>query len=88
MRLIDADAMCADLATVDPQYETMIEWCIRVTVAQPTVDAVEVVRCKDCKYCSVDRHADGNVPNYVCIEMDCGVEADGFCSWGERKDDK
>ena len=36
-RLIDADEMCADLATVDPQYETMIEWCIQVTNAQPTV---------------------------------------------------
>lgn len=46
----------------------------------------EVVRCKDCKYCSVDRYADGNVPNYVCIDMDCGVEADGFCAWGERRE--
>lgn len=36
-RLIDADKMCADLATVDPQYETMIDWCIQVTNAQPTV---------------------------------------------------
>ena len=36
-RLIDADKMCADLVTVDPQYETMIEWCIQVTNAQPTI---------------------------------------------------
>ena len=36
-RLIDADAMCNDLATVDPRYETMIDWCIRVTEAQPTI---------------------------------------------------
>ena len=49
-RLIDADKMCDDLATVDRQYETMIDWAIRVTKAQPTVDAVPVVRCKDCKY--------------------------------------
>lgn len=39
MRLIDADKMCEDLATIDPQYETMIDWCIRVVNAQPTVDA-------------------------------------------------
>ena len=50
-------------------------------------NVVEVVRCKDCKYCSVDRYSDGNVPDYVCIEMDCGVEADGFCAWGERRKD-
>ena len=36
-RLVDADAMCNDLATVDPRYETMIDWCIRVTEAQPTI---------------------------------------------------
>ena len=36
-RLIDADKMCADLATVDPEYEIMIDWCIRVTEAQPTI---------------------------------------------------
>ena len=42
MRLIDADKMCADLATVNQQYKTMIDWCIRVAEAQPTVDAVPV----------------------------------------------
>ena len=38
MRLIDADAMKADLLTVDPQYETMIDWCICVLDAQPTIE--------------------------------------------------
>lgn len=42
-RLIDADKMCDDLATVDQQYGTMIDWAIRVTKAQPTVDTVPVV---------------------------------------------
>ena len=37
-RLIDADSMKADLLTVDPQYETMIQWCITVLDAQPTVE--------------------------------------------------
>lgn len=38
MRLIDADAMIADLLTVDPQYETMIQWCCTVIDAQPTIE--------------------------------------------------
>ena len=38
MRLIDADSMKADLLTVDPQYETMIQWCITVLDAQPTIE--------------------------------------------------
>ena len=44
----------------------------------PTVDAVEVVRCKDCK------HKDGmpGQTNIVCWQM----HDDDFCSYGERKD--
>ena len=38
MRLIDADSMKADLLTVDPQYETMIKWCITVLDAQQTIE--------------------------------------------------
>ena len=38
MRMIDADAMKADLLTVDPQYETTIAWCITVLDAQPTIE--------------------------------------------------
>ena len=40
-RLIDADAMCNDLATVDIQYAQMIDWCISVTEAQPTIIEAE-----------------------------------------------
>ena len=40
-RLIDADATCNDLAAVDPRYETMIDWCIRVIEAQRTVIEAE-----------------------------------------------
>lgn len=56
---------------------------------QPAVDAVEVVRCKDCKY----------YDNSEGIQW-CGLNSkfaqfgtdwhsfpeDGFCSYGERKD--
>lgn len=38
MRLIDADSMKADLLTVDPRYEGMIQWCITVLDAQPTIE--------------------------------------------------
>ena len=40
-RLVDADAMCNDLVTVDIQYQQMIEWCISVTEAQPTIVEAE-----------------------------------------------
>ena len=38
VRLIDADKMKADLLTVDPKYETMIQWCITILDAQPTIE--------------------------------------------------
>ena len=95
-RLIDADALMDTI--IHRAYSVTDYWNSRdagmflygieqAVNEQPTVDAVPVIRCKDCKYCSVDRRADGNVPDYVCIEMDCGVGADGFCSWAERKEE-
>lgn len=47
----------------------------------PTVDAVEVVRCKDCKHWYSD--ADTGM---ACEFTNMGQPDDGFCNWGERKD--
>lgn len=56
MRLIDADSMKADLLTVDPRYEGMIQWCITVLDAQPTIEERKTGKWikKDCDllYCS------------------------------------
>ena len=49
----------------------------------PAVDAVEVVRCRECKHCDPE--------NYHC-DHPMGTSAplkrkpDDFCSYGERKD--
>ena len=47
---------------------------------QPTVDAVEVVRCKDC----VHYWKNGNDEEAVCL---ASPKDDAFCSEGERRDD-
>ena len=70
MRLIDADAMVADLLTVDPQYETMIDWTVGVTMAQPTVDAVPVRHGKwihEVRYTIDSLHS---YQQYRCSECD------------------
>lgn len=36
----------------------------------------EIVRCRDCKYRA----------KACCWCINGGVEPDGFCSWGERRD--
>ena len=51
----------------------------------PTVDAVEVLRCRDCKYWGDE---DGKLHNYLIDGRHtgwCPTEND-FCSYGERKD--
>ena len=50
------------------QFATTVEWC-------PTVDAVEVVRCEDCKYHS-----------YWCEEHETRVPLDAYCWCGEREE--
>lgn len=55
----------------------------------PTVDAVEVVRCKDCKHCKKYRNRlDPMLNHQLCVRMDkyaFGVDEDDFCSYGERR---
>ena len=54
-----------------------------------TVDAVEVVRCKDCKHGMKSRlHTDRHPKPYLCTKTWEGGyhETDYYCAYGERKD--
>ena len=54
--------------------------------ALPSVDAVEVVRCKDCKYFDSGTDEDGKL-FFKCLGwVYGGTSEDDFCSHGERKD--
>ena len=48
----------------------------------PTVDAVEVVRCKDCKYCDPENH---HCDHYTATILPLPRKPDGFCSYGELR---
>ena len=63
-------------------YNDGIYMAVAVVSGVPTVDAVRVVRCKDCKYWRRDT-------DHTCKEhsLVSPMLADGFCSRGERKDD-
>lgn len=80
MRLIDADkfilsVMDASLSSVDE--DTILDLVDSI----PTVDAVIVTRCKDCKY-----HYDCGVHFCNRLRMNCPDDSDFSCSYGERKD--
>ena len=74
MRLIDADALKLDIMCVygsNPQY---INWLNHA----PTVDAVPVIRCKDCKYYEEQDETIG-----TCLLTESGAHIKGYCSWAE-----
>ena len=56
----------------------------------PTVDAVEVVRCKDCKYWGQDVCSYTGDDESFCTNpdgLDNYAHPDDFCSYGERRTD-
>lgn len=52
----------------------------------PTADVVEVVRCKDCKYCDTGIDEDGNHFLKCLGWVYGGTKEDDYCSHGVRKD--
>lgn len=54
--------------------------------AAPAVEAVEVVRCKDCKF--YQDWGDGNITCRLWTDQwDAAIIPDAFCSHGERRAD-
>lgn len=95
MRLIDADALISKLKEC-----ISIEWnnkCAPVSWAEadanfiddlenaPTIDAVPVVRCKDCQWGKKWKNA-FEVERFKCDLLFVDVSPEAFCSYGERKE--
>lgn len=80
MWLVDLDAVI-DRLEIEVGYEGMREDLYSL----PVVDAVPVVRCKDCV--AWKRNV-GIVdsPNGHCFEHDIDTNGQDFCSYGERRE--
>lgn len=86
MRLIDADAFLKEYCEPYPHIYQAMSSAFKHA---PKVDAVPVIRCKDCKYwyageninyCRKFWDDDGEPKLYRCT-------ADDFCSRAERKEE-
>lgn len=80
-RLIDADAFLEKMKRTRRYFDVVFD-----VEEMPTVDAVEVVRCKDCIYAY---RIDGPREEYDCRKMSAFAKFFGpehFCSYGERKE--
>lgn len=85
MRPIDADVLTNDIerrwnTNDDMDFANKEVW--KALEEAPTIDAVQVIRCKDCKWfnrfgCAVE----------IVDFTDKPAEND-YCSFGERKDDE
>ena len=84
-RLIDVEQ--AKRATYEEIFWTESEQAVvRNFLAKlPKVDAVEVVRCKDCKY---KFNANGHDKKGCPLDGVGLMNDDDFCSCGERKDNE
>lgn len=107
MRLIDADsfkrALCKTkcgsdeklcVGVPDSCFQQYRMDMLTLTIdEQPTVDAVEVVRCKDCRYSGM--YCFGNSKVLACQDIEDdgfvrfakSVDPNDFCSCGERSAD-
>lgn len=74
-RLIDADVIKAKLM----EYIGLTNGFDRAFNETPTIEAVSVVRCRECKHWNVVSNGCMRNPS---VE---GWQADDFCSYGERE---
>lgn len=92
MRMIDADQMAVDESeaymSAQVQITDDLKWLVnfaahskiqRLIADTPTVDAVPVVRCRDCR--SYNKPKTG----WCEVHLDC-EHPDDYCSYGKRKD--
>ena len=88
MRLIDADDAIRKMDSVMDMQELYLpihfkEWVIDEV---PTIDAVQVVRCKDCEYGEQDE-----VGRWFCRSLGCQIgneDGCGYCADAERRTDE
>lgn len=81
-RLINADEALEKVhnqGTAHPSAYHLTNYATLILQEAPTIDAVEVIRCKNCKY-----HKDMSVPEYKhCCMIGQTVKYDAFCSYGK-----
>lgn len=98
MRLIDADVLYATLKQRDKQLTGLFgdlggaaSGAAKLVLVQPTVDAVPVVRCEDCRFWSKYPGSSAAPQYHECMARMTHIgnlytTAGEYCSRGERKD--
>lgn len=90
MRLIDADAIEYVAEYIIPlgngvYKETQVVFKDSIDV-MPTIDAVPVVRCRDCEFWGT-HFSTVNRKYGNCFKFERGTRADFYCGWGSKNDE-
>ena len=90
MRLIDADALHNEISERMTLFRALgkdrvvqnYDFASTVVGDAPTVDAVPVVRCRECRHLYTDEYG------FPACEADAilNPEDDDYCSYGQRRD--
>lgn len=85
-RLIDANEIVSKLKNkmINPQTMFINTVLLGLIDEAPTVDAVEVVRCKDCKHYDEIKHGYGWCCK--CNDRHEYAKDEEYCSFGERRE--
>ena len=90
-RLIDANALISymDECSKESRFRVYYGYAENFINASPTVDAVEVVRCRECKHHYWEQEpCHGKSVHYCNLPHMRGVEVfkEFFCYYGDRKE--
>ena len=81
MRAIDADRLKRSFEANTPiAFQDCVPGIHAIIDLEPTVEAIPVIRCKDCKYWGEDGYRNG------CRYANCIMEENDYCSMAERKE--
>ena len=86
MRPIDADRameIVRNQGIAHPNAYHLTNYATLILREAPTVDAVPVVRCRECKHCDTENyHCDHPMSTSAPLRR----KPDDFCSYGKRKE--
>ena len=94
IELIEVNALNENFETHCRKGECFVEALLHALEDTPRVDAVPVVRCRDCKKCVVHRTRKNHNLMYFCSLLGANIDApyqvnpNHFCSFGEKMDEE
>lgn len=92
MRLIDADALLEKAWDADTRIDYVQVVDVGDIIEAPTIDAVPVVRCKDCIWYEIYQLKKDGTDDLRCKRSYCALwgnylKPDYFCADGERREE-